>query len=390
MPWPIPSFASVEKPEPISPRRWLLALAAIASGSVGAVLLLWPHGKPTQTFQFWGTLFGAPLVACAVAFGMRLDRWEAEQTVAEESELERERLMGLWREWCRRHLRIVDAAAFLPVTDELASFCDAKAKLPMNVDRTVGFAWSKDRPVAFRRTRMLHLVAARFADALRHRREMVITLLLNDASSEQVEVWKTRAHRIFTRTAPGVVFRVEARQAMGCAQWLVEQVDIAHTVPRLVIAVQIWPDGEAEHKFSEGAGAFLIEPGAPEAGSIFRPMMTAPDTLEADLAQLAQMQVAPDRLTHIWFTDCSDEAVTITSTLTLDPKAPLLERNLDSIVGQSGPASGWIALATALEASQRTGPSLVGWREPGDEPLNLCMIAPAQSQRPHRETQTCH
>ncbi|SEI61164.1 hypothetical protein [Paraburkholderia diazotrophica] len=387
MPWPIPTLISVERPKPISIRVLLPTLAAIASGAIGAVLLLWPHGKPTQTIQFWSLLIGAPLAACALAFGLTLNRWEAQQTVAEESEREQQRIVKLWRDWCRRHLRVVQSEVFLPVTDEHAPFSTANSDFPMNRERAIGFPWAKERSTAFRRTRLLHLVAVRFADALKARREIAVTLMLDDLAPEQTKAWTMRVHRIFSRTVPEAVLRIETRPATGAAQWLAEQVDRGDAEPQLVVAAQLWPEDEAEHAFSEGAAAFLVEPVATQTDSVLRPMTTLPETLEAGLAQLMQMQVAPDRLTHVWSTGCDDESVAIRSALTPDPKALAEERLLDGIVGKPGPASGWIALATALAASSEAGPQLVVWREPESEPVHLCVVAAAApSPLPHKGT----
>jgi hypothetical protein len=82
MSWPIPVFPKIEYPKPISFRGWLPTLVAITSGAVAAVLLVWPHGKLTNTFQFWATLIGAPLAACALVFGWRYNEWEEAQTEA--------------------------------------------------------------------------------------------------------------------------------------------------------------------------------------------------------------------------------------------------------------------------------------------------------------------
>jgi hypothetical protein len=376
MSWPIPVFSKIEYPKPISLRVWLPTLVAIATGAVGAVLMLWPHDKPTQTFQFWATLVGAPLVACALAFGLKLDRWEDEQTDAEEAEKEQRRLTGLWRGWSRRHLRIVDAVAFLPVTDRIESFAEANIDIETNSGRAMGFELARYRPAAFRRTRLLHLVATRFADALRARREIVVTLMLDDESLKQAEAWVKRVNRIFARLVPSVKCQVEAQSATGGAQWVTQQVDQINSATRLVIAAQFWAEGEEDRRFSEGAAAFLIEPGARKVGAIFRPMTSTPDTLEAGLAQIVQMQAAPDRLTHVWSTGCDDASVAIRSVLTADPKNSVIERLLDSFQGKPGPASSWIALATAIEATRGAGPQLVAWREPDCEPLYLCMISP--------------
>lgn len=383
MSWPIPIFSKIEYPKPISLHLWLPALVAIAAGAGTAVLLLWPHGKPTNTLQFWGTLVGAPLVACALVFGVKLDSWEDEQTDAEELEKEQHRLGGLWRDWTRRHLRIADVAAFPAATEKIAKFAAVNVDLPSNKDRTISFSWVKGRRVAFRRTRLLHLVARRFADALRTRREVVITLMLDDASLEQVDAWTLRAKRIFGRTAPRVMFRVEAQSATGAAQWITQLADQIDPATRLVIAAQFWADKEDGHEFSEGGAAFLIEPDATNAGSILRPMTCAPDTLALGLSQITQTQMAPDRLTHIWSAGCDDdESSAIRSVLKADPKDPVTEHLFDGVLGNPGPASGWIALAIAMEAMRGAEPQLVAWRDPESESLHLCAISPL----PQKET----
>lgn len=383
MSWPIPVFTKIEYPMPISWRLWLPTLAVVAAGAAGAVLLLWPHGKSTQTFQFWGTLIGAPLVACALAFGAKLDQWEDEQTDAEESEKEQQRLAGMWCEWTRRHLCVIDTAAFPAATDEIASFARAKAELPTNNDRSVTFDWTEGRATAFRRTRLLHLIARRFADTLRLHREVVVTLMLDDASLGHDDVWTERVMRIFARLVPGTTFHVEVQSAKGSVPWITRRADTVDPATRLVIAAQLWPDGEQEHEFSEGSAAFLIAPGTSRAGLIFRPMMTTRDTLETGLAQIKDYQVPPERVALAWFTRCEeDESTAIRSALTNDPTDSTVERLLDKSLGLPGPASGWIALAIAMEAMRGAGPQLVVWREPESESLHLCTISPL----PQKET----
>jgi hypothetical protein len=377
MPWPIPVFSEIERPTPISLRVWLPMLAAIASGAVGAVLLLWPHGKPTNTFQFWGALVGAPLVGCALVFGLRLNRWEGEQTFAEESEKELDRLGAMWRNWTRRHLCVVDVAAFPAATDEIARFAEVNIDLPTNTDRNIAFGWAKGHAAAFRRTRLIHLVARRFGDALRTRRELVVTLMLDDTSLTQAEAWTQRVRRIFGRMLPGVMLHVEVQSATGGVRWITHLVDRIDPTTRLVIAAQLWTSEYDDQTFSEGAAAFLIDPGEAKAGSIFRPMTSTRDTLETGLAQIGQIQMSPDRLKHVWVTGCEDdESSIIPAALTPDPRDGAVDRLLDGLLGNPGPASGWVALAIAMEAMRGAGPQLVTWREPGSESLYLCTISP--------------
>ncbi|OLL31212.1 hypothetical protein BTH42_13520 [Burkholderia sp. SRS-W-2-2016] len=383
MSWPIPVFTKIEYPKPIAWRLWLPTLSVIAAGAVGAVLLLWPHGKSTQTLQFWATLIGAPLVACAFVFGAKLDQWEDDQTDAEESEKEQHRLRGMWREWTRRDLCVIDVAAFPAATDEIASFAGAATDLPTNSDRSVMYDWTKNRGTAFRRTRLLHLVARRFADKLRLRKEVLVTLMLDDSSLGQEDAWTNQVMRTFSAFAPGTIFHVEAQSAEGGVDWITRQTDTVDPAMRLVIAAQLWRDGEEQHGFSEGAAAFLIAPGSSHAGVIFRPMTSTRDTREIGLTQIKEYQVPPDRLALAWFTGCEEaESTAIRSALTQDPTDATVERLLDKSLGLPGPASGWIALAIAMEAMRGAGPQLVAWREPESESLHLCTVLPL----PQKET----
>lgn len=388
MPWPIPTFKIIERPKPISLRLWLSALTALAVGTASGVLLLWPHGMPTQGFQFWALFIGIPLVACVLAYGIRLDRWEREQTIAEEAEREQERITSLWRGWCRRRVQVTTALAVLPIPTPTPQLSDADADLPVNTGRAKAFPWTKGKTDAPRRQELLDRIAIGLQATLADRQAMSIRLLLDDASLAFANAWKEAARNTFGKIAPNCNFTVVAERAVGCARWLGEQVDLNDAVPHLVIAVQIWPNGQKEHNFSESAAALLIDPAATSAGYIYRPMIVGSATLEGDLAQLFDMQLQPDTATHVWFTRCDDESVAITSALTPDPKIPVIERQLDNVVGKPGPASSWIALATALEAAQGTGPHLVAWRESENEPLNLCMIASAQPHSPQEEIRT--
>jgi hypothetical protein len=385
MSWPIPVFPKIEYPKPISWRLWLPALVVIAVSAAGAVLMLWPQGKPTNTVLFWATLFGAPLIACALPFGAKLDHWEDEQTDAEESEKEQHRLKRLWREWTRRNLCVVDAVAFPAATNEIVKLRESKANLPSQTDRAVEFARAKGRSAMFRRTRLLHLVANRFAEALRNRREVVVTLMLDTASIEDADSWTQRARYIFGRLIPGVRFRIETQLATSSVEWITDLVDRIDPAVRIVIAAQLWTDEmeEEERTFSEGAAAFLIDPGASRVGSIFRPMVSARERLETGLTQIKDYQVSPERLALAWFTRCEeDESTAIRSAVTQDPKDSAAERLLDKSLGLPGPASGWIALAIAMEAMRGAGPQLLAWREPESDSLYLCTVSPL----PQKET----
>ncbi|MDR6482005.1 hypothetical protein [Paraburkholderia terricola] len=383
MPWPIPVFTKIDYPKPISWRMWLPTLAALASSAVAAVLLLWPHGKPTNTFQFWGTLVGAPLVACALVFGLKLDHWEGEQTDAEEADKEQLRLTEMWRDWARRHLSIVGVAAFPAATEEVARFGGEKIELPTKRDRAIPFDWVDAKGATLRRAHLLQLIAGRFADALRGQSEIIVTLMLDDGSLREGEAWTQQAMSVFGSIVPDAQFHIEAQPATGGVDWITRQVDQIDTATRLVIAAQLWPEEDGARGFSEGAAAFLIEPGATKSGSIFRPMTGTRDTLESGLAQIGQIQTSPDRLRQVWVTGCQDdESTAIRSALTRDPKDMAVERLLDGVLGKPGPASGWIAMAIAMEAMRGAGPQLVAWREPESESLHLCTVSPL----PHEET----
>lgn len=380
MPWPIPPRSKITYPKPISWAVWVPILLAIASVVAGAVLLLWPRGTPTQTSEFWVRLIGAPVAACALVGGIRLNCWERKQTRAEEDEREQQRISGLWRDWTRRHLRIVEVAAFVPCTKQIAALADEKSGLPTLKERSIEFEQTGDGSDASRREALLQRVVARFADALRLQRDVAVTLMLDDSCVEHAGAWSSEAQRIFSSAIPNATFQVETHTATGTAQWLTAQVDQISRVTRLVIAAQLWAEKDIGHRFSEGAAAFLIDPHATQAGSIFRPSTDTPDTLAIALTQITQIQMSPTPPTRVWSTGFEKESSTILSALTADPKDPAIERQLDSQLGNPGPASGWIALAIAMEAMRGSAPQLVAWREPASELLHLCVISPVPQE----------
>ncbi|WP_322032659.1 hypothetical protein [Paraburkholderia sp. J76] len=383
MSWPIPVFLKIEYPKPISLRVWLPSLVAIASCAVTAVVLVWPHGKPTDAYPFWSALIGAPLGACMLTFGVRWCLWRREQTDAEVAEGEQLRLRDLWRRWTRRHLRVVDIATFPAATNEITRFASEKIDLPTSTDRNIGFEWAKGRSAVFRRIRLLRLVAMRFAEVLQNQRDVIVTLMLDDESLKQTDVWNRRAMRMLGCMAPGVKFRVETQAATNGARWITQLADRIDPATRLVIAAQLWADGEEEHKFSEGAAAFLIVPDASKAGAIWRPMISDRDTLETGLSQIKKIQTSPSQLTDVWSAGCEySDSSALRSILKKNPKDPVSEHLLDEFLGNPGPASGWIAMAIAMEAMRGAGPQLVAWREPNSESLYLCAISPV----PQKET----
>ncbi|PCE27315.1 hypothetical protein BWP39_02125 [Paraburkholderia acidicola] len=384
MSWPVPTLTTIERPPPVSVRVWLSLLVAAAATTAAAVLMLWPHGQSTGTVIFWVLLVGAPLCTCTLLFGWRLSRWEQEQLNAEESEQEKERVESLWRDWCRRALSVDCAAGFLPQAVGADRLGDRDAMLPVNMNRAVGFEWAKDKTGAQRRSELLHRVASRLAHRLTDFRAIALTLILDGVSLADEEAWEAEATRIFSEAAPGVDFHVDFAMETDCVEWIGPHIDADELPPRLVIAAQLW-HGEGDHAFSEGAAAILFgsrtgsgrteTPAAPAAGYILRPMTTGDELLKADLSQLMEMQVMPRRLTHVWFTGCSDAFEVATSASLSSPETTIVDVLLDSVAGVAGPVSGWIALSLALEAGQSNpNPQLVVGRQPGRDETRLCVV----------------
>lgn len=180
-----------------------------------------------------------------------------------------------------------------------------------------------------------------------------------------------------------MTFDIEVRSAVGGVEWIARQVDVIDTSRRLVIAAQLWLDGEVDHSFSEGAAAFFVDPGVTKTGLILRSMESARDTLETGLTQIREIQLPPDQLAHVWTAGCDEEdSSVLRKILKKDPKESITEYRLDDVLGTAGPASSWITLAIAMEAMRGGGPQLVAWREPGAQSLYLCTVSPM----PEKET----
>ncbi|SAK63518.1 hypothetical protein AWB77_02280 [Caballeronia fortuita] len=392
MPWPIPTMLEIEHPKALSWRVWLPTLVVIASSAVGAVLLLWPHDKLTNTATFWVLLIGAPLVAYCLVFGVALDRWESAKVQAEEKENEQDRLVALWRSWCQRHLRVAAAVAITPVPT--VSFDDVTGDLPVNKDRAKGLEWKAVKAGDKRYGKVLSELAGSLKPAIENRREIAVTLLHGEISTEIIG-FESELKGALEKAAPDVRFIMTCGPITECAPWIAKKVDERDATVRLIVATQIWPEADSPHEFSEGVAAILLEPrepvnagthasgsSAPSDGAhtsrILRPMPSVTDNLEAEIAQMVQMQTAPQQPTHLWHTGCDAElSAAIQSAIESDPKHPLVERSFDHAVGLPGPATGWIMLATALEgAPAGSGPQLLAWRDAATQQLHLCMIAP--------------
>lgn len=82
-------------------------------------------------------------------------------------------------------------------------------------------------------------------------------------------------------------------------------------------------------------------------------MPSTTDKLEAEIAQMAEMQTASRHPTHLRHTGCDTElSAALLSAIKGDPQQRLIERSFDHAVGLASPTTGWIMLATALEGVQ--------------------------------------
>jgi hypothetical protein len=253
---------------------------------------------------------------------------------------------------------------------------------------------------------VLSELTQRLRGALARRREMAVVLLHGDIPA-QIGRFESELKSSLEEAAPGVRFTVTREPVTECARWIAKQVDERNDTAKLIVAVQVWPEGESAHTFSEGLAAVLLEskessrrgwladgatahPDGSEASCVLRPMLSALDRLEADVTQMVNMQTASRQPTHFWHTGCDDElSSAIQSAVKADPKNPVIERSFDHIIGLRGPATSWIMLATALEAA---APSprlqLLAWHNDLDEQLNLCIIAPAERKHDSEGTRS--
>lgn len=169
---PTSIFPKIEYQKPITPRIFLQILSAIVVGAVAVVLMFWQRGKSTQILPFWAMLIGALLTACALTFSPKLYEWEEKIDVGE-SEKELEQLRGIWQEWTRRLLAIIDVAAFPAGSNEVARFGNAKIDLPTSSGRGFIFYRVSVRAIRCRRSRLLHLISKRFAETLQVWKEVI-------------------------------------------------------------------------------------------------------------------------------------------------------------------------------------------------------------------------
>lgn len=385
MSWPIPTLTPAERPERLRLGLWLPIIAVVAGICVGAVLLLWPHGKSTDGASFWLLVTGVPSCVCGLLFGLLLMQWERQMLVAEESEREIARVTSLWRDWARRRVNVLRAVAFLPTPATAKQIVEADPMTPVNPLRPVGFMWAENQDARFRRESLLGLIADRFAKDLTKLSAIEVLLILDDASRASEAEWIAGAKRALEAVAPNTTLNASVVQQDVGLQWLEAHVDTKDAPTTLVIAVNLWPD-RGNRTYSEGGAALLLASPAGDsdavAGRLYRPMRSQAEALANDLRQVTDMQIRPRKLSQVLVTALRSAEMESISTAWADAgRDRPTEVQVDDVLGLPGPVSGWVALGIALGTEgPEHGPRLVVWREPNGDVVLMCAVSPVQSK----------
>jgi len=380
MPWPIPVLVDPQPPKRMDWRLWVAIFIAVLGIGSAAVLYLWPQGRHTDPVMFWNVLFGLPVGAFLVIFGLAFDRWLDARLKFREGTLENARLNGLWQGWANRYVDVVHATTFLAETQGTDGWESGETVLPIHFGRACGFGWLDPKAGDERIQTLLDLVVDRMSDALAQIPTLEIVLLLDEGSMGESRQWEKIAREKLSRGKRQV--EVRTLPASTSLSFLQTRMDQDMGPAQLLLAFQLW-HGTGSRTYSEGGAAILLRPKVkakpyriPDApgtgGRMFRPMVSGEDELEADSRNLMNLQVDGKHVRNLWSSGLDEAALAnIGNRLSVDYEC---FRNMDTCLGLPGSASSWITLALALDIGIRCGErQFVAVKEEGEKTLQ-CLV----------------
>jgi hypothetical protein len=358
-------------------------------GVVGT-LLTWPEGVPTGTAWFWVRLLVIPFLACSTAFGLRSFYYEQEnERIDADNEILREdRETAL--EFASDPLAVVRYAYLTEAgSRDVASTLD-RAAAALEAQK------SADEPDAFPRF-ALSLAGddddpARYCACFRELIgsvsdrvgaiphdvpfEVCLQLPVDVDQRALVNAWQACWGATGLRVVKAELIAAD-KGLMALDQWLDNKGGPALEKFCLFVAVQLH---EAAAQNSAESAVALLLGWAPLArrrhiesiALLHRPVEADSDATDAPISTALQWgRTTGDKINDLWQTGLErlDKAALIKSMSDLSIGVSRTDglagiHDLDTTLGYSGNAAGWLAVALGIEhATQNNTTQLVAWRE---------------------------
>jgi hypothetical protein len=391
MPVTLPPAESPE-PRPSPPRLvvWLCLLIVTMVIGVVSTLLTWPEGAPTGTAWFWVRLLVIPFLVCSIAFGLRSFYYdqENERIDADNEALREDRETAL--QFASDPLAVIGYAYLTGAgSRDVASTLDRGpatlgAEASLDGSDTLGhsalsLAGDDDDPGRY---------CACFRDLIGSVSDSVRAIPLDvpfgvclqlpvDVDHQAlVKAWQACWGTAGLRAVNAELVATD-KGLMALDQWLDNLGGPALEKFLLFVAVQLYE--EPPQNSAEAAVAVLLG-WAPLAqrrhiesvALLHRPVEADSDATDAPISTALQWgRTTGGKINDLWQTGLvrTDKAALIKSLSDLSIGVSQTEslsgiHDLDSALGYSGDAAGWLAVALGIEhATQNNTPQLVAWRE---------------------------
>lgn len=361
-------------PAPMPPvlGRWLVA--AVLAVLIGVLLFLLYASERVpllQTLNVW-VLSGSPLLALALAFGVRafvyggaLNRYrflDGEAQVARQA----------WQDWAQRSVAVLGSCVVLPDQVSASVLMQARSGLPPRpgVARRMTLLPHTSEERAQAGLQLLLPALASALEALPESPALRVTLL-NDTQPDQYEALRRDWQRCWTRLTRLPCPETVTLVAELPYSWLDDKLKSASNDFELIIILQV----QGGSVYSDGLAALLLCPDGvsgvaslPVAASLLRPMPLVADKHDSELPLFLQTQAQACQATGLLADHLDLQALTgDVLTAGAAEGAGLSAQQvwvLEQFCGLAGPFSSLRLAALAVEmARHQQGPLLMLSRE---------------------------
>jgi hypothetical protein len=384
---------------PPSPIVWGLLLALSIAAGVALTLLLWPKGRSTQGWQFFAWMFGVPVLVWACGFAVRLHSYEIRVWRAQGHNSERASTIEHNTEYARRPLALLGYAYVTAMGhEELAGLVIAgeSALVTRAVRNTKEVRAHSELPrdrspsVADQLDEVVDGLLAKLKPALRGlppHAPLEIWLDIQDkaAVAEHGAVWESIRRVVGPRVKSPITLEAGDR-VMALDTWLDDDPKAAAKYV-LVIATQLRTElppntGEAAAALLLGWPARVEQDRRTAIARVHRPTVSRSDrnrtVVDTALDWGAAEATTIERTWISGLTELRRNPDLVPAPQVTTESAPVTA-SLDSALGHTGAACGWLAIAAAAEQCRAGGGIPFISTEAKQQPCWLVVRPPSSS-----------
>jgi hypothetical protein len=385
-----PEESAEQRPSPPRLSVWLSLLILTEAVGVAITLLTWPKGEPTGTVRFWFQLVAVPFLVWAVGLGLRTLYYEQEneRIGAENDALREDRERAI--QFASDPLAVVGYAYLTGAGNSDVTTILARQAAEQNSDlsfddvdaaryRTLGVVGDDEDPTRHRAC-FRELIGA-VAEAVRVIPRDVpfgVRLQLPDDADHEALLKKWDACWSAEGLRAAKTVRVAPdKGVMELDEWLDKRG--GPNLEKFLLFVTVQLHEASAPSDAEGAVALVLgwaplakRRGIQSIAHLHRPVEVETDSIGVSISTALRWgRTTGEKVKDLWQAGLEKaDKVSITKSLTdlsigvAETKRLSGVHDVDSVLGHSGTATGWLALAFGIERATRNNePQLVAWRE---------------------------